>query len=95
MDAGLILQIILVAAGVLIVCITLLSLAKSKMTESFCLMWSIRNCVNSRGNHASSCRMGSVCKSGRASVDSDSDLLWNSLFVFCDMPGIGAYAKGK
>ena len=55
----------------------------------------IRNCVNSRGNHASSCRMGSVCKSGRVSVDSDSDLLWNSLFVFCDMPGIGAYAKGK
>lgn len=41
MDAGLILQIILVAAGVLIVCITLLSLAKSRMTESFCLMWSI------------------------------------------------------
>lgn len=41
MDAGLILQIILVAAGVLIVCITLLSLAKSRMTEPFCLMWGI------------------------------------------------------
>lgn len=41
MDAGLILQIILVAAGVLIVCLTLLSLANGKMTEPFCLMWGL------------------------------------------------------
>lgn len=41
MNAGLILQIILVAAGVLIVCITLISLAKSRMTEPFCLMWGL------------------------------------------------------
>lgn len=41
MDAGLILQIIMIAAGVLIVCVTLLSLANNRMTEPFVLIWGL------------------------------------------------------
>ena len=41
MDAGFVLQIIMIAIGVLIVCITLLSLANSRMTEPFALIWGL------------------------------------------------------
>lgn len=41
MDAGLILQIIMIAAGVLIVCVILLSLANNRMTEPFVLIWGL------------------------------------------------------
>lgn len=45
MQAGTILQIIMVAAGVCLLIITTNSLAKRKMTESFCLAWGLISVV--------------------------------------------------
>ena len=41
MNAGIILQIIMVIMGVLLFGITIISLAKKNMNESFCLVWGI------------------------------------------------------
>lgn len=41
MGAGTILQIIMVATGVFLLIVTINSLAKRKMTESFCLAWGL------------------------------------------------------
>lgn len=41
MNAGMLLQIIMVIMGILLFCITIISLAKKNMNESFCLVWGI------------------------------------------------------
>lgn len=41
MDPGMLLQIIMILTGFLLFLITMISLAKRKMTESFCLAWGI------------------------------------------------------
>lgn len=41
MDPGMLLQIIMIVTGFLLFLITMVSLAKRKMTESFCLAWGI------------------------------------------------------
>ena len=41
MDPGMLLQIIMIVTGFLLFLITMISLAKRKMTESFCLAWGI------------------------------------------------------
>ena len=39
MEPGVLLRIIIILVGVVLVCVTLFSLAKRRMTESFCLTW--------------------------------------------------------
>lgn len=39
MEPGILLQIVIVLSGVILFCVTLFSLAKRRMTESFCLTW--------------------------------------------------------
>ena len=45
MGAGTVLQIIMVATGVFLLIVTINSLAKRKMTESFCLAWGLISLV--------------------------------------------------
>lgn len=39
MEPGVLLRIIIILVGVVLFCVTLFSLAKRRMTESFCLTW--------------------------------------------------------
>ena len=45
MRPGPILQLILILTGVVMLCITIASLAKRKMNESFCLVWGVVSVV--------------------------------------------------
>lgn len=41
LSVGFVLRLVVVLTGVLLLCITILSLARRKMTESFCLTWGL------------------------------------------------------
>lgn len=41
MNAGLLLQIIMIVIGLALFCLTIVSLAKKNMNESFCLVWGV------------------------------------------------------